>query len=135
MQSLWKQIESCPSIEIVGYMKDLEDFYLNCDLFCLPSVDEGFGMVVYEAIACGCPVLVTQNVGASDIVRNEETGFIVEARRADVIAEKIQLMYKDRDRLSNMSQNCRTFYENYKKSSDTLEQQVRQLIESIKRGT
>lgn len=131
--SLWNEIESCHSIEIVGYMKDLEDFYRTCDIFCLPSVDEGFGMVVFEAIACGCPTLVTKNVGAADIVREGETGFVVEARSAEALAERIQYAYNNRSRLQEMSGACDNFYREYKTSSFSFEKQVEQLVEDLKR--
>ncbi len=122
-KTLWKIIESTPSIEVVGYMKDLEEFYRSCDLFCLPSVDEGFGMVVLEAIACGCPVLVTQNVGSADIVREGETGFVVNARSADALAERIEQLYGDRARIRRMSSACIDFYKDYRASSSSFEHQ------------
>lgn len=129
---LWKEIESSSSIEIVGYMKDMEDFYRGCDLFCLPSVDDGFGMVVFEAIACGCPVLVTANVGAADIVQEGETGFIVEPRSVDALAERIQLLYEDRSKLRSMSVKCVKYYQDYKASSFSFDRQVENLVDILK---
>ena len=46
-----------PTIERVGYLPRISDFYARCDAFCLPSVDDGFGMALLEAMgarrACG----------------------------------------------------------------------------------
>ncbi len=130
---LWQAIEATPNIEIVGYMKNLEDFYRSCDLFCLPSVDDGFGMVVFEAIACGCPVLVTENVGASDMVVSGKTGYIVEARNANALADKIQLLFNNRDKLNEMAYHCIEYYENYKKSDQSFVIQVNPLISMLQK--
>ena len=128
---LWQEIEATPNIEIVGYMKDLEDFYRSCDLFCLPSVDDGFGMVVFEAIACGCPVLVTNNVGAADIVVENQTGYIVEARNSAALADKLQYLHANRDKLYQMSVNCDEYYNSYKLSGESFGDQVSQLINEL----
>lgn len=66
--------------------------YRNCDVFCLPSVDEGFGMVVLEALSCGKPVIITENVGAKDFVKQGYNGEIVKPRDIDGLAEAIRKM-------------------------------------------
>ena len=45
------------SMEIIPEFESLKECYRSSDLFVLPSVDEGFGMVYIEAIMCGCPVI------------------------------------------------------------------------------
>ncbi len=62
---IWNKIKNDSSIEVIGYMSHMEKFYKKCDVFCLTSVDDGFGMVVFEALACGRPVIATKNVGSS----------------------------------------------------------------------
>ncbi len=130
---IWREIEATPNIEIVGYMNDLEDFYRGCDLFCLPSIDDGFGMVVFEAIACGCPVLVTENVGASDIVISGRTGYIVEARNASALADKIQFLFNNRDELKKMACNCIEYYKSHKNSNHSYDSQVDKLISILQK--
>ena len=48
--------------------KRLTRLFREATVFCLPSIDEGFGMVVLEALAYGLPVVVTENVGARDVL-------------------------------------------------------------------
>ncbi|MEK6534692.1 MAG: glycosyltransferase family 4 protein, partial [Thermodesulfobacteriota bacterium] len=71
----------------------LPEFYLAGDLYAMLSRFDTFGMVVLEAMAAGLPVLISGSVGASDIVREGENGFVVEnPADTDVIAERIETM-------------------------------------------
>ena len=68
----------------------LQDVYANADVFCLPSVEEGFGMVVTEAMACGLPPVVTERVGASDTIVPGENGLIVAHGDETALAEALE---------------------------------------------
>jgi glycosyltransferase involved in cell wall biosynthesis len=67
----------------------LVELYQQSSLLVLPSVQDGFGFVVSEALACGIPVLVTDHVGARDIVRSGENGFVVPPRDVAALADVI----------------------------------------------
>jgi glycosyltransferase involved in cell wall biosynthesis len=71
-------------------------------IFCFPSLSDGFGLVVPQAMACGLPVIVTENTGAKDIV-NDNTGFIVPIKNIKALKEKIFNLYSDKDLLIKMS--------------------------------
>jgi len=71
----------------------LPEFYLAGDLYAMLSRFDTFGMVVLEAMAAGLPVLISGAVGARDIVREGENGFIVEnPADPEAIAERIETM-------------------------------------------
>ena len=67
----------------------LLDFYNQSSVFVLASVADGFGMVVAQAMACGLPVIVTENVGAKDLVVDGVNGFIVPVGAPEIIAERL----------------------------------------------
>jgi glycosyltransferase involved in cell wall biosynthesis len=73
------------------------------DVMVFPSLFEGFGLVILEAMSQGLPVITTPNTGAPDFVSDGEDGFIVPIRDAEAITERLQLLL-DRDRLAAMSQ-------------------------------
>ena len=67
--------------------------YLAGDIYIMLSKFDTFGMVVLEAMAAGLPAIISSNVGAKDLVRENENGFIVsDTSDADYIAAKISLL-------------------------------------------
>jgi glycosyltransferase involved in cell wall biosynthesis len=94
---LFKHIPFVPNAELYKY-------YSQSSVFVLPSLEEGFACVVPEAMACGLPVVVTENTGTSDIVEHSKDGFIVPIRSAATIAEYLELLYSNRDLCHAMSQ-------------------------------
>jgi glycogen(starch) synthase len=50
----------------------------NAAVFVMPSRIEPFGIVALEALAAGCPAIVTSRGGAAEIVRNDECGLVVD---------------------------------------------------------
>lgn len=50
------------------------------DVLVLPSVEDGFGLVMSQAMACGCPVIATHNTGANELIVDGQNGFIVNPR-------------------------------------------------------
>lgn len=73
----------------------LNEWYNKSSVFVLPSLVEGSAVVIYEAMACGLPVIVTKNCGS--IIENGEDGFIVPVRDVDILAERLNWLYLNRD--------------------------------------
>lgn len=70
----------------------LAELYAAADVTVLPSIEDGFGMVITEALACGCPVIASDHTGGPDILHEGVEGFIVPARAPAKIAEKLAWM-------------------------------------------
>lgn len=81
--------------------------YQDADLFVLPSIAEGFGQVLLEALACGLPILATTHTAAPDLIEDGREGFIVEPRRPDQLADRIDWALKHRDELLVMRKAAR----------------------------
>ena len=96
-----------PTIQVVGHQDDLGPLYSGASAFCLPSVDEGFGYVVLEAMSYGLPVIITENVGAADCVRDGTDGFVVKTRDVEALKEKILLLYEDNKKRVHMGEAAR----------------------------
>ena len=83
--------------------EELVSQYQAADMFVFPSVAEGFGQVLLEAMACGLPILSTTHTAAPDLIENGREGFIVQPRRPEQIAERIEWALTHRTELENMS--------------------------------
>ncbi len=71
----------------------LQSFYHASDVFVLPSIDEGFGMVILEAAACKLPVVISENVGAP--FAHDQHGRVVPIRDPQAIADALVLLYEN----------------------------------------
>lgn len=65
------------------------------DAFCIASIEEGMAVVSGEALACGLPVVATENSGAGEIVSDGVEGFVTPARDAAVLADRLQNLADD----------------------------------------
>lgn len=81
---------------------ELNDYYCNSSVFVLPSLSDSFGLVVLEAMASGLPIIVTENVGAADIVNSEENGFVVPIKDSRAISEKLLNLYENQNQREDM---------------------------------
>jgi Glycosyltransferase len=95
------------NVEFVGFIPDgkIVQYYNRSDLFILPSISaeqEGFGMVLLEAMACGKPVISTDIVGVAKDLMEDGAGIIVERRDARGLAEAILYILQNKDRAGMM---------------------------------
>lgn len=65
------------------------------DLFVLPSLHEGFGLVFLEAMHCGLPVVASDCGGQTDFLRDGETGFLTPVGDVETLAERIARLSRD----------------------------------------
>ena len=79
--------------------------YQWADVFLLPSICEGSATAIYEALACGLPVITTPNSGS--IVRDGVEGFIVPIRDVESIVERLNLFMEDKTLLATLRHNIR----------------------------
>ena len=99
LQSLVKECDVLDRIDFIGPVNDSQkqQLFRNAKLMVLPSYSENFGMVVLEALAEGCPVVVTEEVGAKDIVI-ESGGGIVTPGGSEMLAAAINKLLADPER-------------------------------------
>jgi len=83
----------------------LAQMYRNSSVFVFPTLLEGMGLVVLEAMACGLPVIVTAN-GPGDVVRDGVDGFVVPTRDEDAISDRLEILYRDRELRAEMGRNA-----------------------------
>ena len=92
-------------IETLPYPQILEQMRQH-DVLVLPSLFEGYALVISEALSQGLPVMITPNTGGTVAVRDGIEGFIVPIRDSESIAERLQQLSENPDQLAAMRQAC-----------------------------
>jgi UDP-glucose:(heptosyl)LPS alpha-1,3-glucosyltransferase len=83
-------------ISWVPKSRDVQNYFAACDLFVFPTVYEPFGMVIFEAMASGLPVLTSRSAGAAELVEDGQEGWLL-----DDPWDSSELARKIKDAISN----------------------------------
>jgi starch synthase len=75
----------------------LTHLYNSSSVFVLPSLADSYSLATLEAMACGLPVIVSENTGAADAVDHGKHGFIVPIRNAAAIRQYLELLSENED--------------------------------------
>lgn len=100
-------------VEIVGWVdhEEVPEQLSELQLLVMPSEPtEGLPTTILEAMACGTPVYATPVSGVPDVVRENQTGFLMEKVDDEMIVEEIETILEQRD-LEIMSQNAQKLIE------------------------
>jgi len=96
-------------VRFLGFVNqsELPAVYRAADVFVLPSSYEPFGVVVNEAMLCGCAVIVSDKVGAArDLVTSGETGLVYPAGDVDALADALRRVTGDRSERLRLQQGA-----------------------------
>lgn len=91
---------------VVSHTK-LAQIYSTHDIFVFPSLEDGFAMVVLEAMTFGMVVISSVHTGASDCITEGVNGFVIPIRSSNKIVNKVKLLYDDKKRLIDMGNNAK----------------------------
>lgn len=82
---------SLDGVTFLGFVSqhDLPVLYSAADLLLLPSLYETFGVVVLESLVLGTPVIISENVGAKDLIKEGINGFVLPSLDPDIWAQTI----------------------------------------------
>ncbi|MCY7333495.1 MAG: glycosyltransferase family 4 protein [Pseudanabaena sp. CAN_BIN31] len=85
----------------------LNEYYSSANVFVFPSLVEGFGLVLLEAMACGIPIITTPNTAGLDIITDGVEGFIIPIRDVEAIKTKLEWCYSHPHELAEMGMAAR----------------------------
>ncbi len=91
--------------------QELAALYQQSSVLVMPSLEDGFGMTVYEAAACGVPAIVSENTGATLV--DGESCLIVPIRDIDALMEKLVWLYEDEEARHQMGQAAHQYVQQF----------------------
>lgn len=76
--------------------QEVAKYYDMCDIFCMPSYFEAFGIVFCEALVCGLPCIARNKYSMPEIIKNGEDGYLIDSDDPEELAEKMNLAFSDK---------------------------------------
>jgi len=98
-------INNQPNVTMVNFVPDIADFFQQCDVFILPSIDDGFGLALFEAVGQGIPCIATSNSGASELLKAGEELMVIEPFSAKAIADSLTTLRESPDLRQKLAVN------------------------------
>jgi len=129
--SLARDLGIVNRISFVGVTHEVEKYYLASDIFAMPSAFDTFGLAVLEAMMAELPVIITQRVGAKDLIESGVQGFVLSSDPSPGdVAEKLAALTEKKRRLE-MGKKAREVALRY--TWDRTADQVRELYHLLVR--
>jgi len=103
VETLARKLGVADKLCLLGYRDDVPELLRTFDVYVLPSLWEGLGRSLTEAMYSGCPVVATSVEGVPELVRHEETGLLVEPNDVPALAARILELLNDRDKAQRLA--------------------------------
>lgn len=135
LDALARELGIFDRVKYIDFIDDarLPEVYAAADLFVLPSEEEGLGIPVMEAMACGLPVIASRATGLLSLVRDGEDGLFFEMNNNRDLAGKIERLYGDAGLRNSLARNARRSAEKYF-SRDVQKNRIAALIDALLSG-
>ncbi len=133
LEELARRLGIAERVHFLGWRPDVARIMAVCDIFCLPSLNEGMGKVLVEAMATGLPIIASNIGGIKDIVRTGENGLLVPVGDVAAWGEAIACLCRDPERRRLMGEVGRQMAPFY--SSEEMIKKIDQLYRKLLKET
>lgn len=109
MNEVIKNYEA-PNIKFLGSkpQNELYKYYSQGSVFVMMSIEDGFGMVLTQAMACSLPLICTKNTGGEDLItKSGKEGFVIPIRGVKELKEKLSFLYTNPKICKLMGENAK----------------------------
>lgn len=122
------------NIKFIGHVPQnkLVEFYNKSDVFLISSIEDGFAMVILQALACGLPVICSKNSGGSDLIINNINGYVLPIRDVEKLKIKMLDLYSNQKKLIKMKKTILS--KRYEYSWNNYGSQIEKKFKSISKN-
>lgn len=117
------------NIIFLGWRNDIAGIISVYDIFALPSLNEGMGRVLVEAMALGKPIVASNVGGIPDLVTHGKNGFLVPPKNPEKLAKYIQILIGDKEKRKKMGQAGKEMVKNF--SKEKMVEKIANLYEEL----
>lgn len=98
--------KSVEQVDFLGSVPqaDLIPIMSASHVLVLPSIEDGLGLVLGQAMACGCPIICSTNTGGEELLSDGQEGYVVPIRDAEAIAARLEQLCQDHALRQRMSE-------------------------------
>ena len=100
-------------VKLLGYRDNMEDILQSADCFAFPSLREGLGVAAVEALACGVPVIATDNRGSREYLQDHVNGLRCDAADPASFTQTLRTLKSDELLRERLHSQCRESVENF----------------------
>jgi glycosyltransferase involved in cell wall biosynthesis len=100
-------------VSLLGWIEDKSNFYQAIDIFCVPSREEAFGLVILEAMLYSLPMVVSQLPGPIEIIGQSQCALFFEANDVIKMADALQSLIKDKNLAKLLASNAYEHVQHY----------------------
>ncbi len=100
-------------VKFLGWLPNVAEFMSTFDIFVLPSLNEGMGKVLVEAMAARKPIIASDIGGISDLVIHGKNGLLVSPMNSDALAKSIELLVRNSQTRTNMGEEGQRLSQEY----------------------
>jgi glycosyltransferase involved in cell wall biosynthesis len=129
LQKKAKEAGGEKNIVFLGWRDDIAHILSIFDVFCLPSLNEGMGRVLVEAMAHGIPIVASEVGGIPDLVTHGKNGFLVPPKDPEELAKHIQILIEDEEKRKKMGEAGKKMAPRF--SHDTMVKNIAELYEKL----
>jgi len=114
------------AIQLRGFVANdkVPEVIAQFDVYCALSRIESFGVAILEASACEVPVIVSDVDGLPEVVKHEQTGYVLDGDNMEQVVEQLEKLYLDSDLRKRLGQNGREFVKNTYEWTITSQKQI-----------
>jgi glycosyltransferase involved in cell wall biosynthesis len=129
LEELCGELGVSRNVLFLGWRDDIPALLSLTDIFVLPSLNEGMGRVLVEAMALSKPIVAFRVGGVPNLIQNSENGILIPPRDIDGLAQAITTLLADRDLMEKMGANGKEKVPSY--SAENMTRKIEILYETL----
>ncbi len=94
--TIWGQVDD----------KKYTELHNGADMFAFININQSWGLAVFEAMSCGLPVIVSESVGAIELLHNDEDAIIVDPENVEEVSDVVLKLMNEKDYYNKISENA-----------------------------